>query len=424
MAVRPLHVLSLAILMSAGCDLFTALGGGAGLPCNDDSACPAQSICFRGRCTAATCARDSECPSGQVCRQSFCAAQASDASGRDGWISDSPRIDNGLADVQRDAANAYDAAIADAAASDGGADAARVDGAVPPLLVTITPRDGTTGVAVDAPVQLDFSRAMNTSSVESGGFCLQPVAGGCVVGTLVWAGAASAVFAPDQPLGGSQVYAVVVRGTCEDAQRHRLVGTGGADCSAPDQCTRFVTSDGVAPTVLAVQPANGVSGVALYPTITLTFSEPMEQVTVLNRVLADGISVSGIWEWISSTVETFTPASTLDCSQLTQVIVDDGARDPSGLALTDTCTAINGAAFCSSFTTKPTHRECHEENLTTCHDNLTLKEACCSNCIASMPYACDNVGVTYTVSCGVSCPTGCHYRRDYDTTTVCNDVCS
>ncbi|MBN2359131.1 MAG: Ig-like domain-containing protein [Deltaproteobacteria bacterium] len=209
---------------------------------------------------------------------------------------------------------------------------------------------------------------------------------------------------------------------------------GGGDRRIPDAATGVDRADaapradgagdGTPPTVIAVSPADGATGVGLRPTIEVTFSEAMAQSSVMGRVLVGNNAVAGSWSWTSSTVYAFAPAGDFGCSVQVQVNVANGAQDLSGLPLVDACADLAGAEFCSSFSTKPKHQECHEENTGTCSDNLTLRESCCSGCLESVAAPNCDVGLTYTVSCGTGCETGCHYRREYDTRTVCSDVCS
>ncbi|MFH1809713.1 MAG: Ig-like domain-containing protein [Pseudomonadota bacterium] len=299
-----------------------------------------------------------------------------------------------------------------------------VDAARPSITVTVTPRDGATSVAVGTTVQLDFSRPMSSQSVEGGGLCLAALTGPCVAGNFAWLNAASVVFTPLVALDASAVHVVTVRNACTDQDGYPFVGAGGLDCSAPDQCTRFTTSDGTPPTVMSVVPAPGATNIALQPTVTLTFSEAMDQASVVAHVRVGSGEVSGSWSWTSAVVYRFVPSVAFGCSTSVQVSVDQGARDPSGLALVDSCASVAGVAFCSSFTTRPAHQECHDVQTGTCSDVLTLMESCCGGCAGSVAVSCVNVGTTYTVSCGSSCTTGCHYRREYDTQRVCSNVCS
>jgi len=60
--------LTMAALASSGCDLFTALGGGRNLPCDNDQACPPGNLCIEQRCQpVTTCNAIDECSAGLRC---------------------------------------------------------------------------------------------------------------------------------------------------------------------------------------------------------------------------------------------------------------------------------------------------------------------------------------------------------------------
>jgi serine protease AprX len=93
--------------------------------------------------------------------------------------------------------------------------------------------------------------------------------------------------------------------------------------------------DGTPPTVTAVTPSEGATGVAANTNVTVTFSEPMDQASVqsaFSLVKAGGGSVAGTFSWNGSTV-TFDPTANLDAASQYNATVSTGAKDVAGNAL-------------------------------------------------------------------------------------------
>jgi len=78
----------------AGCDIWTALGGGGGLPCSSDQACAAGASCIDGRCRPG-CSEDLDCHAAEHCWQNRCVAR------NDGGIDDGASADRGRRDATR-----------------------------------------------------------------------------------------------------------------------------------------------------------------------------------------------------------------------------------------------------------------------------------------------------------------------------------
>ena len=104
---RPILVLLVAPAL-AGCDLFRALGGGAGLACDDGKTCPADLRCIAGFCTAqfdASASDGSLLDSGrsdqQLVDQRHSDTATSDRVGRDMTTTDGVPTDGQHADVRQ-----------------------------------------------------------------------------------------------------------------------------------------------------------------------------------------------------------------------------------------------------------------------------------------------------------------------------------
>jgi serine protease AprX len=94
-------------------------------------------------------------------------------------------------------------------------------------------------------------------------------------------------------------------------------------------------TDATPPTVTAVTPSEGATGVATNTNVTVTFSEPMDQASVqsaFSLVKAGGASVAGTFSWSGSTV-TFDPTANLDAASQYNATVTTAAKDVAGNAL-------------------------------------------------------------------------------------------
>jgi hypothetical protein len=90
------------------------------------------------------------------------------------------------------------------------------------------------------------------------------------------------------------------------------------------------------PTVIAVSPANGVTGVPIATLITATFNKAMNPTTINTTTFTvtgpAGASVAGTVTY-SGTTATFTPSALLAASALYTATITTGASDPVGIGL-------------------------------------------------------------------------------------------
>lgn len=116
-------------------------------------------------------------------------------------------------------------------------------------------------------------------------------------------------------------------------QYWQVEATDAVGQSVRSNVFRFTTksaSDGQAPVVVAIAPANGSSAVGRSALISVTFSEPMDKVSAQNAVsLAP--TVQGTWSWTDATTLQFAPTQTWASGSFHTVSVTGGvARDLAG----------------------------------------------------------------------------------------------
>src|ERR1017187_838826 len=141
-----------------------------------------------------------------------------------------------------------------------------------PADISDTPAAGSTGVAVTTPVTAIFNEVMNGTTINSSTFTLTPAGGTAVTGNVSYSGGSStAVFTPASPLAYNTVYtATITTGVQNPA---------GTALAASDTWS-FTTATGPAPTVTAVTPGNGSTGLVANTTITATSSEARHASTI------------------------------------------------------------------------------------------------------------------------------------------------
>jgi O-glycosyl hydrolase len=212
-----------------------------------------------------------------------------------------------------------------------------------PTVTSFTPSNGSTGVAANTTLTATFSEAMTASTITASTFTLTPQGGAAVGATVSYnATTFTATLTPNAPLAPSTTYtATVTTGA---------VGVTGS-ALADGNSWSFTTAAGPVPTVAAVTPTSGTTGVAIASTVTATFSEAMDPATVTGSTFTltgGGASVTGtITADPTNTIYTFTPSAPLSYNTTYTALITTGV-----LAASTTLPEVPLAADYSwSFTT-------------------------------------------------------------------------
>jgi hypothetical protein len=151
-----------------------------------------------------------------------------------------------------------------------------VDG-TPPTVTTTSPPAGATGVPGSTTVIVNFSEALDPSTVNASTIFLTPLGGGTPVAATVSyaAGSTSVTLTPTAPLvQNANAYTLTIKGGLngvKDLAENPL---------AADYTSSFTTVDTTPPTVSGVSPPSGATGVPGTVVITATFSEAVNQSTL------------------------------------------------------------------------------------------------------------------------------------------------
>lgn len=178
----------------------------------------------------------------------------------------------------------------------------------PPIVVSVAPLPGETGVALSSTVRATFSEAVDAATVSTSTLTLEnnggPVAGAVTLTDF------TATFTPSAPLAANTTYtARVTTGV------HDLAG----NAMASDTTWTFTTGaapDLTPPTVVAATPLPSSIGVPVGTTVSATFSEAIASGTLSSQTFflsgtgANGGVVAGTLA-LNGTTATFTPSAPL-----------------------------------------------------------------------------------------------------------------
>ncbi len=209
-----------------------------------------------------------------------------------------------------------------------------------PAVVTVTPANGASAVAVNSTVVLTFNEAVDgttvieaTVPVSVGGFT------GVLAGSYALDGTGTVVtFTPLSPLPGNATVTVQVNSGLLDL-------SGNASNSFYSTFTTGTGTDTTAPVVTMVTPANGASGIGLTCTVPLTFSKSLNPNTITTNnfgLLANGSKLGISLSHSADNTVVMLNAWTLPASSTITVLATSGVTDLSGNTL---------ANFQSEFTT-------------------------------------------------------------------------
>ncbi len=197
----------------------------------------------------------------------------------------------------------------------------------------VLPGVPTIDVAINSKMSAAFSEPMDPLTINTATFTLKQGAT-VITGTVTYAGV-TAVFSPSSNLAYNTTYTATITTGAKDLAGNAL---------ANDYVWSFTTGaapDTTPPTVISTIPANGATNVAINSTISVTFSEPMDPLSInsLSGTVTGpgGWSVMGTVVYVpSSNTLIFTPTNPLNNSStyiVTLVAGINGITDLAGNAM-------------------------------------------------------------------------------------------
>lgn len=198
-----------------------------------------------------------------------------------------------------------------------------------PTIVSTDPSNNATGVSLNKIVSANFSEGMDASTINATSFTLKQ--GSTSVGGVVSYSGVTALYIPSTKLLPSTIYTATITNAVKDASGIALSN------SYVWSFTTGTDLDATTPTVLSTDPANLAINVPLGKTVTATFSESMNPLT-LNAstfILKDGASIiSGVYKYAGNTIS-FTPTSNLLFDRIYTATITKDAKDIAGNSLTN-----------------------------------------------------------------------------------------
>ena len=202
----------------------------------------------------------------------------------------------------------------------------------PPTVTARTPASGATGVSSATTVTATFNEALLASSVTTATILLKDAANTLVPATVSYNPSTfTATLTPTAPLANAAVYTATVKGGSSgvrDAANNAL---------AADVVWSFTTAaETTPPTIAAVTPAGGATGVPRSTVVTVTFSEAMSASTINTTTVALRSGAASVPALVSYNAATFTatltPASPLAYVTTYTATVTGGASGVKDLA--------------------------------------------------------------------------------------------
>jgi len=187
-----------------------------------------------------------------------------------------------------------------------------------PTATSVSPVNGATAVPVNAIVEIGLSAPISAVSAASSDITLtsggQAVAGSISVGS----GNTTIAFTPSAPLAVSAPYTLQLMGLTD------LAGNAVAAFTSKFTTSSSATADAGPLQVTGSTPGNGATKVPVNSTISVTFNEPVNPLTVNAlsvNVQANSLTLAGSYRVSGSTV-TFTPATPLPGNATVSITVN------------------------------------------------------------------------------------------------------
>jgi len=194
----------------------------------------------------------------------------------------------------------------------------------PPTVLQVSPADGAADVSFVDVISVQFSEAMNASTLTAATFTVD----NGVTGAITYdAGTHTATLTPGSPLGNFTTYTVTLNPGITDAAGNPLAGT-------PYSWSFTTVDDLVAPTVIQVSPPDGTSAAGASTVFWVRFSEAMNAATLDSSTFSVDNGVTGSVTYNNANYSAmFYPSQPLSYSTTYRVTLSTEVRDLAGNGL-------------------------------------------------------------------------------------------
>ncbi|MDQ3141918.1 MAG: Ig-like domain-containing protein [Bacteroidota bacterium] len=193
-----------------------------------------------------------------------------------------------------------------------------------PFVISTDPANNETGVVLTKIITATFSVPMNPSTINATSFTIRQGTV-LVTGTVSYNGV-TASFDPTTNLLPNTTYTGMITTAVKD-----LLGNS----MQANYIWTFSTGLTLAPMVIATDPTNNATGVALNKIVSATFSMPMNPSTLNvntftiregNTPVAGTVTYSGVTSY-------FTPSTALKANTVYTATITTGAKNPAGISI-------------------------------------------------------------------------------------------
>ena len=204
------------------------------------------------------------------------------------------------------------------------------DPGVPPTVVSTSPVDDATNVAVNSAVTATFSVAMDPATITPLTFTVTQ--GSAVVEGLVSYSGTTATFTPTTMLVPSSPFTGTITTGVKNTKGDALLS------NYTFSFTSGIIPDTAVPLVSVTNPLSAATNVGRNNTVTITFNEAMDPATITANTftLKKGTTVVAGTVSYSGMVASFNPTATLDASATYTAAISIGAKDLAGNAVAAT----------------------------------------------------------------------------------------
>ena len=203
---------------------------------------------------------------------------------------------------------------------------------IPPKVVSTSPPDGTTDVAVNTTITATFSKAMDGSTISNSTFTVKMLPNlNNVSGTVTYDDKTkTATFKPVENLNYLTEYYVTITNGVKDTAGNSM------EKDYPWKFKTAESADTTAPFINSTSPHKDETDVAVNTTITVTFSESMDASTINNatfivKLLPANNEITGTVTYDDTTkTAVFKPAENLNYTTKYYATITAGVKDLSG----------------------------------------------------------------------------------------------
>jgi YVTN family beta-propeller protein len=208
-----------------------------------------------------------------------------------------------------------------------------VGDSTPPTVGATTPAANASAVAINSAVTATFSEAMDATSIGNATFELRSAANVLVTASVGYnVSTRVATLTPSAALATATTYVATLRGGSSGSRVRDAAGNAMA-ANLVWSFTTAAAPDTTPPTVTAVTPAGGATGVAVGSAVSVTFSEAIDPATIGGssfelRDAANALVSASVGYNVATRVATLTPTVALAPLAVYTATVRGGATDP------------------------------------------------------------------------------------------------